>query len=449
MLTLLGKKQRFCDGVSRRSFLGIGGLAMGGSALGGFGLPQILQAQEASGGSSHKAVINVFLAGGPPHLDMWDMKPDAPAEVRGEMKPIATNVSGIDVCECMPRLAKMADKLALIRSMVGSEGHHDGFQCFTGHTHQSLSALGGRPAMGSALAKIAGPVNPAVPPYVGLSPSTAHQPWGDPGKPGFLGASYAPFRPDGPGRANLTLNGVTLDELADRKKLLAGFDQLRRDVDATGAMRGMDAFTERALGVLTSSRLLDALDLTKEHPRVRERYGDGKPYKFQYDGAPTANDHLLMARRLVEVGVRCVTISFGRWDSHGDNFGLVRDHLPKLDQAVSALIEDLEIRGMLNDVSVVVWGEFGRTPRINPQAGRDHWPQVGCAMLAGGGIRGGQVVGATNRLGEYAVARPVTFEEVFATLYHNLGINTDTTTLVDPAGRPQYLVDAKPMAELI
>jgi uncharacterized protein (DUF1501 family) len=195
--------------------------------------------------------------------------------------------------------------------------------------------------------------------------------------------------------------------------------------------------------------LLDALDLSKESPKVRAMYGDGKPYQYQYDGAPTANDQLLMARRLVEAGVRCVTLTFGRWDSHGQNFQLVRDHGTKLDQAFSALIQDLEVRGMLQDVTVIAWGEFGRTPRINKDAGRDHWPQVSCALMAGGGMRTGQVIGATNRLGEYAVARPVTFNEVVATIYHNLGLDPMTTTIPDPTGRPQHIVEQPALRELV
>jgi len=200
---------------------------------------------------------------------------------------------------------------------------------------------------------------------------------------------------------------------------------------------------------LTSSKLVQALDLSKEPEKVRQRYGDGKPYKYQFDGAPTVNDQLLMARRLVEAGVRCITLTYGRWDSHGKNFDLVRDHGSKLDQGLTALVNDLDARGMLNDVTVIAWGEFGRTPRINKNAGRDHWPQVSCAILAGGGMRTGQVIGATNRLGEYAKERPVHFQEVFATLYHNLGIDPAHATITDPTGRPQYLVERPVMRELV
>jgi uncharacterized protein (DUF1501 family) len=230
---------------------------------------------------------------------------------------------------------------------------------------------------------------------------------------------------------------------------LTCFDGLRREVDNSGTLHAMDAATERAMGVLTSSRLLEALDVSREPQSVRDRYGDGKPYQFQYDGAPTVNDQLLMARRLVEAGVRVVTLSYGRWDSHGQNFALVRDHGAKLDQCLSALIEDLQARGMLQDVTVIAWGEFGRTPRINGGAGRDHWPQVSCAWLAGGGMRTGQVIGATNRLGEYATQRPVHFGEVFATLYHNLGINPSVTTINDPTGRPQHVIEEAAMRELV
>jgi uncharacterized protein (DUF1501 family) len=195
--------------------------------------------------------------------------------------------------------------------------------------------------------------------------------------------------------------------------------------------------------------LLEALDLARESEKVRGRYGDGRPYQYQYDGAPTVNDHLLLARRLVEAGVRVVTLSYGRWDSHGQNFALVRDHGAKLDQGLSALVDDLEVRGMLDDVTVIAWGEFGRTPRINKDAGRDHWPQVSCAILAGGGMKMGQAIGSTNRLGEYAKDRPVRFGEVHATLYRNLGIDPATATMMDPTGRPEHLVEDPYMPELV
>jgi hypothetical protein len=447
MLSIFGPKSRYCDGVSRRSFLQVGAFSFG---AGGFTLADLLRAEAAAGsGSSHKSIINIFLAGGPPHQDMWEIKTEAPSEIRGEFRPIATNVPGIEICEVFPQLAQRMDRADVIRSVVGCSGRHDAFQCQTGWRQQDLSSIGGRPSIGSAVAKLRGPVDPSVPPFVGLAKPTRHLPWSDSGEPGFLGSAYAPFKPDGPGMKNMTLNGITLDRLGDRRKLLQEIDTLRRDIDITGTMEGMDAFGERALDVLTSSKLVDALDLSKEDPKLVERYGDGKPYQYQYDGAPTCNDQLLMARRLIEAGARVVSLSYGRWDSHGANFDLVRDHGSKLDQCLSALLDDLKDRGMLDDVSVVVWGEFGRTPKINAKAGRDHWNKVSCAYLAGGGMRTGQAIGATNRLGEEPSERPVHMQEIVATLYHNLGLDTSSVTITDPTGRPQYLVDHEPVAELI
>ena len=394
MLTIFGRRQNgFCDGVSRRTFLKIGGLA-----LGGLSLPQILRAEAAAGiRRSHKAIIMVFLPGGPPHQDFFDLKMDAPSEVRGEFRPIKTNVSGIEICEHFPLLAKMMDKLIPIRSIVGASGAHDAFECVTGHRRNRQQPPGGWPALGSVLSKLKGPAHPAMPAFVGLSPKMGHMEWADNGQPGFLGVAHAPFKPDGEGKADMVLNGVTLDRLGDRKALLSGFDRFRRDADTSGMMAGLDNFNEQAFGVLTSSRLMEALDISKEDPRVRERYGKGDP-KNRDDGGPKMMEHFLMARRLVEAGSRCVTLAFSRWDHHGSNFAACRQDMPMLDQGLTALIEDLHHRGLEKDVSVVVWGEFGRTPKINAQAGRDHWPNVSCALLAGGGMRTGQVIGSEPRL---------------------------------------------------
>ena len=438
MLTLFGQMQcsRFCDGLSRRDFLRIGGLAMGGLSL-----PQILQAEQASGISkSRKAVIMIFLPGGPPHQDMWDLKSRAPSEIRGEFNPISTNIPGIEISELFPRMAGMMDKFAVIRSIVGCGGSHYAHQCLTGWNKRDRQPSGGHPCMGSVLSKVYGPADPAVPAFVGLSPPMGHVPWSDNGVPGYLGVSHAPFTPNGAGHADMVLNGLTLDRLRDRREVLTSLDRFRREADTAGNMSGMDAFTERAFGVLTSSKLVDALDLSREDPKLRDRYGRGFN-QLKDDGGPRSRDNFLIARRLISAGVRCVTLSFSRWDWHNANFRQGREEIPMLDQAVTALIEDLEFRGMLNDVSVVVWGEFGRTPKINESAGRDHWPQVSCALLAGGGIKTGQVIGATNRLGEFATERPVHFQEVFATLYRNMGINVDQFTLPDLQGRPQYLID--------
>lgn len=451
MLTILGRASKYCDGIARRGFLKIGGFAMGAAA--NASLASLMRAEASTPNTnarSGKAIINIFLGGGPPHQDMWDIKTEAPREIRGEFSPIDTSVPGIQIGECFPKLAAIMDRLVVVRSVVGCSGAHDGFQCLTGWDRRSVESIGGRPAIGSVLARLYGPRDPGIPPAVALADKTSHVPWSEPGPAGFLGAAYQPFRPNGKGMEDLTLNGISLERLEDRKSLLKSLDHIKREADAKGMMTGMDAFTDAAFGVLTSSKLADALDISKEPDEVRARYGDGKPYKYQYDGAPTCNEHILMARRLVEAGVRSVTLSYGRWDSHGANFDLVRDHGAKLDQAVSALVLDLEERGMLKDVTILVWGEFGRTPRINDGAGRDHWPQVSCALMAGGGMRTGQAIGATNRLGEYAAARPVHVQEIIGTAYNNLGIDVMNTTLSDPTGRPQFLVDIRePMKELV
>ena len=275
-----------------------------------------------------------------------------------------------------------------------------------------------------------------------------HRPYNSAG-PGFLGIGHRSFRPSGEAKSDLTLNGISLDRLSDRKALLASFDRFRRDVDASGLMGGLDSFNQQAFGVLTSSKLVDALNLDKEDSKLRERYGKGDP-KPHGDAAPMLTEQFLMARRLVEAGARCVTVAFGFWDYHGKNFENARRDMPLLDQGLSALIEDVHARGLDKDVSIVVWGEFGRTPTINKDAGRDHWPRVSCGLLAGGGMKAGQVIGITDRLGGEPTERPVHFQEVFATLYHSVGIDVNKATVTDLTGRPQFLVDGyQPMKELV
>lgn len=441
-----GARGKYCDGVSRRDFLKIGGLA-----LGGLSLPGILRAEaQTSITSSNKAIIMVFLAGGPPHQDMFDLKMNAPAEIRGEYRPIATNVPGLEICEHMPRLATMMDKVAVIRTMVGAHGDHSAGQCLTGYTDTISKIQGGRPSLGAVLSKLRGPVEPSVPPFVGLSPKMGHHPWSNPGDPGYLGMAHSPFSPFrgeavASGESNINLD---LGRLGGRRTLLGELDSLRRQFESDEAIGGLDTFTRRAFDILSSGKLFQALDVTKEDPKLRAKYGYGD-MNNEFDGPPCCNDQFLMARRLVEAGARCVTISFGRWDTHSDNFTSCAQRIPKLDAALSTLIEDLHMRGLDKDVSVVVWGEFGRTPKINNQAGRDHWPQVSFALLAGGGMRTGQVIGSTDRNGEAPRDRPVTFQSVFATLYHNLGIAPDTS-VPDRNGRPMYLLDHfEPIREVI
>jgi hypothetical protein len=433
--------------LNRRAFL----QATAGLALGGLTLPQLLAA-EAQNGIRHspKAVIMIYLCGAPPHQDMWDLKMEAPADIRGPYRPMRTNVPGIRISEHAPRIASMMDKFVPIRSLYGSlTGDHDSFICYTGRPPRGEpQPAGGWPSLGSVVSKVQGQSNAGVPAFVGLAPKAGHPPYGSPGHPGFIGQAFSAFRPAGAGMDDLKLNGISLDRFADRKSLLRRFDGLRRDLDNAAVETGMDTFQQQALGVLTSNRLLDALDISREPQEVRDRYGKGDPANYG-DGAPLNLEHFLVARRLVEAGARVVTLNFGRWDFHDSNYPQLLKHLPLFDQAIGALVQDLHDRGMEKDVAVVAWGEFGRTPTINKEGGRDHWTRVGGGLLAGGGFRTGQVIGATDKLGGEPSDRPVHYGEVFASLYNFLGIDTSKTTLTDLSGRPHYLVDGwQPMREL-
>jgi hypothetical protein len=444
MLTIPGHSNRFCDGLSRRNFLRIGALGMGGLAL-----PQLLRAEAASGlRSGQKAVIMVYLPGGPPHQDTFDLKLDAPAEIRGEFRPISTNVPGTQICEHLPRLARIADQYAIIRSISDAVDDHSDFMCQTGRRKNSQPP-GGWPTFGATVSRVLGPADPAVPAFVGLEPRMQHRPY-NAATAGYAGVSHDAFRPAADAKSDMVLNGITTGRLSDRRALLTAFDRYRRDVDSSGLMAGLDGFNQQAFGMLTSSRLLEALNVEKEPAATRERYGKGDA-KVHGDAAPMLNEQFLVARRLVEAGARFVTVAYGFWDYHGNNFGNARNDLPLLDQGVSALIEDLKQRGLDKDVSVVVWGEFGRSPTINKDGGRDHWPRASCALLAGGGMKVGQVIGATDRLGGEPSERPVPFGDVFATLYQNLGIDVAKVTIPDLTGRPQFLVPdgCQPMKELV
>ncbi|HEY1188417.1 MAG TPA: DUF1501 domain-containing protein [Gemmata sp.] len=443
--------------LPRRGFLKIGALGLGGLTL-----PNLLRAEaEAGTRTPHKSVILIYLVGGPPHQDMFDLKPHAPKEVAGPWKPIPTNVNGIQICEALPQLARNMDKLTIVRSLVGNQADHDAIQVYNGHNPKKPAPAGGWPQFGSAVAKLQGAVHPSVPPFVSLCYTCTHGPYNEPG-PGFLGQALSPFRAMGRTREDMVLRGVNVSQLADRKTLLKQFDDMRRDTDSSGALKAMDSFTEQAFGLLTSSKMAEALDISKEPLKVVERYGTGDPKVFMdANGAPRVPQSLLMARRLIEAGARVVTLNYSKWDWHGgmntegrkNNSIFVREEedFPVFDKCVSALVEDLHDRGLDKDCTVVIMGEFGRTPKISAQLGRDHWPNVNCALLAGGGMKTGQVIGSTDKIAGEAASRPVTFGELFATLYHNLGIEADKVTLPDFTGRPQYLVEdpVVPLKELV
>lgn len=440
MLKIDGRRHKgYCDGMNRRSFLKIGAFGIGGLALPDLFRMEALAADVAAAAgigspTRPKGLINIYLAGGPPQTDMFDLKPDAPSEYRGEFNAIKTNVPGLDISELMPRLAKVADKFSLVRSVVGSVDKHSPVHTQTGWDEDELKAVGGHPSLGAVVSKLQGS-HAGAPPFVSMMGAIT---------PGFIGPAHAPFSPEGQGRESLTLQRVKADRLQSRTELLASLDGLKRDMDASGAMDAMDSFTRRAVEVVTSGRVADALNLEKEKPDVRDRYTGGA------GDMRDAAQNILLARRLIEAGVRVVSMQFGGWDTHSDNFSQLRRQVPPLDAALAALLSDLDERGMLDDVTVVMWGEFGRTPRVNSGAGRDHWPRVMQAFIAGGGMKNGQVIGATDRYGGEAADRPVHLREVFATLYHNLGIDAKATTITDPAGRPHYLVDGyDPIKELV
>ena len=446
--------------LSRRSFL-----QAGSHGFAGFSFAELLQAEAASGiRASRKAVVNIHLDGGPPHQDMIDLKPDAPVEIRGEFKPIATSLPGFHVGELLPKLASIADRFTFIRSLTGSAGAHDAFQCMSGFPAADLQGLGGRPAMGCVVTKLQGSTADTAPTFVDLMqgrPLVRNS-----ARPGFLGPAYQAFRPDiahlfqreleqgmkgelarrGANHAvayslNAELNAARLD---DRLELLKGFDRLRRSIDTSGMMAALDGFNQQALGILTSGNFARAMDLSQETPHTLERYSLKSSQGEAFVTADTADAtrKLLLARRLVEAGVRCVSLTLSDYDTHRSNYPRLRQMLPVLDHGLHTFVLDLEERGLLDDVSIVVWGEFGRTPKVNNGGGRDHWPAAGMCLLAGGGMRVGQVIGSTDRYAASVVSRPVTYQDVVATLYRNLGIDANQITLVDPAGRPQHIVSS-------
>jgi Protein of unknown function (DUF1501) len=455
----LGSTGRYCDGMNRRSFL-----QLGVAGMASLGVPELLRARAASptpaGGTRNTSVILIWLDGGPSHLDMYDMKPDAPAEFRGIWRPIRTRVPGFDVTELFPRQARLTDKFSIVRSLHHNTGDHFA----GGHRMLTTKDMGvsgannaGRfPGIGSIVAREAGPRRPGMPAYVGVP--TVSSIGLTPGYFGanFLGHRYNPFQVQGdPNTPNFQVQnlnlaqGLTLPQLSDRRTLLQRFDTARRELDTHIDAQAMDRFSEEAFEFVTGSAAREAFNIEREEPRLRDLYG-----------RHTWGQSTLLARRLVEAGATFVTVMFAGWDHHWDLQAGYENYLPKVDSAVAGLFHDLDQRGLLDTTLVVLCGEFSRTPRMNnggnggaPRSmgtpGRDHWGDSMFCLMGGGGIRGGTIVGSTDRNGTRPHTRPLLPCHVHATIYRALGIDP-RLQLTDPTGRPvAVLDDPTPIAELL
>ena len=424
MLSILGQGTMLCDGITRREMLRVGGLAFGGLTL-----ADVLRcrANAASSTARGKSVIMIWLRGAMSHIDSLDMKPNAPAEIRGEFQPIATNLPGVQICEHLPKVASMLDRLAIVRGIKSIDlGDHTPHFILTG-----FGERGKRPVFGSVVSHQR-PHSGGLPPYVSLM----YKPPGlyDNEGPTYLGPAHRPFVPKAEGLANLSLaKSISLDRLRDRRQILREFDTLNRDVDATNGLSVIDTYTQRALEMITSPQVREAFDVSRELPETHARYG-----KYC--------ENFLMARRLVEAGVSVVTLKVGDWDTHEKNFSEMREQLPQLDQGFHALVTDLHERGLDKDVAVVLWGEFGRAPRISRGDGRDHWPEASAAVIAGGGFRMGQVIGETDSHGGQSLGQPYTPANVLANLYQHLGIDP-SITILDHNRRPMHILDDRRLVQ--
>ena len=454
-----GRSFANCTGMSRRSFLAAGTLG-----IPGFSLPELMAAESAAGiHRSRKSVIVIHLDGGPPQMDLIDPKPHAIPDLRSPFRPISTAVPGLQLTELMPRSAEIADQLVFLRSLVGSDGKHHAFQCQSGYKENVLQTIGGRPALGCVINHLLGSAEDEVPCFVDLMqgrPLVRNS-----ARPGFLGPSVKAFRPDISHRwkreletgmkgelsrlgDNHKIELELIDELPvsrldDRLTLLRRLDQFNRSLDSSGAMNAMDHFTRQAYRVLTSGAFAGAMDIDREPPEMIAHYTPtsdwGGTQSYTSEGADSVLKFML-ARRLVEAGVRVVSLSLSDFDTHSDNNNRMQHLGPLFDFAFHALVTDLKNRGMLDDVTVLAWGEFGRTPKINSNGGRDHWPRLSMGMMAGGGLTGGAVIGASDRNGGEVTDRATTFADVVATLYHQLGINPQSM-IHDATGRPHMIAD--------
>ncbi len=454
----VGRTDRYCDGLSRRSFVKIGVAGMAS-----VGLPTVLRAKSESpaAGSQGKdtSVILIWLDGGPSHMDLYDLKPEAAAEYRGLWRPISTSVPGFEISELFPRQARVADKFSIVRSLHHDNGDHytGGHWMLTGRSGASGADTAGKyPSIASISAKVCGARRPGMPAYVAV-PYAASIGL----RPGYFGANYLgiehnPFETEGdPNQPGFQVQnirapgGMTIERLGDRRGLLGHFDRLRRDADASGSLEAVDRFQLQAYDLVTGPAARKAFDIDSEDPRLRDQYG-----------RHSWGQSTLLARRLVEAGCTFVTVHFGGWDHHWNLKSGMEGVLPIVDAAVASLFDDLRNRGLLDQVLVVLCGEFSRTPRMNDGGnggppgsmgtpGRDHWGNAMFCLLGGGGVRGGQIVGSTTRLGESPHDRPISPGDIHATIYHVLGVDPKINFL-NHAGRPIPVLDhGEVIAELV
>ena len=438
MLTIRG---RDCAGVTRRECLTVGSLGLAGLTL-----PGLLRARAAASAAGRiprdTSVVWLFLSGGPSHIDTYDMKPDAPREFRGPYRAAPSNVPGMRLCHLMPKQARVMDKMSIVRTLSHADGNHGSAVHWVATGVLFPPADLGEPQIapfpGAVAAKVRGnDPRTGMPPYHALR----RMPTGD--GPAYLGAGCAPFEAHGPAREDMVLADAAAGRLSDRRALLAAFDTLRRDLDARGKLAALDHIEQQAFQLLLGRKARAAYDLGREDRRVVERYGPG------------LGEQLLVARRLCEAGAAFVTIEWGGtggrygWDNHRGVFDFLNRNLPVLDHAVATFVGDVAQRGLANRILLIVMGEMGRTPKVNERAGRDHWPQVMFALLAGGGLKMGQAVGRSSARGELPVTRPLGARDLLATLYHVLGIDP-SLPFTGSSGRPlPILAGGRPIAELV
>lgn len=435
MLNLWGnRKLPSCDGATRRDFLRVGTLGLSGLML-----PDLLRARAAASQAGtptrNTSVVWLWLGGGPTHVETFDPKMTAPMEFRSTVGAVQTNVPGIELGGVFPRMARVSDKMAFVRSFAHNNSGHGGGTHWVMTGYDYPPADNGqaqiKPGLGSIMARYRGPNNATtgLPNYVRIGGIL-----GD--GPAWLGSTYAPFDTAGNARNNMNLQ-VTLDNLRERRNLLRGFDTLNRDIDRSGLMQGLDSFETQAFDLLIS-RAREVFDVTREEPRTRDLYGNNG-----------LAQQMLMARRLCEAGVGFVTLSFGGWDMHGNIAQSMRNLAPQVDHAVSAFVQDVHQRGLENDILLVVTGEFGRTPRVNGGAGRDHWAPLSTLALSGGGLRMGQVVGESTAKAEVPKTRPISPQDLMATVFQVLGLPQDLQ-YNDQSGRPVPMINGgRPIAELV